>query len=466
MNLTVISLDVLMTDISATNDSYYDNSSYYSYDFDPGACNNMHCIWLRMRKSRLHILRPLTFLLSMIGLVGIVGNIFVILVFSRTIAKRTSTYLVLLLAILDLIACSIVIPGTILKEWYVKFKSDLVCKGWELLRNSAIISSAVILAAIAFDRFLLVYRRNNQAGSKYLTLGMILFTVLLGISLGVVPMLGVGVYMESPQGLINIEVCFPNSLILPVQANKIYWKVITCLFGLLISTIIILYLLIFILVYKHSARAISRNQVGPRTNMSPTFHLPFVGVSRSEKPPSFRGKSAFVDTKTPTANSQKKKGLFRKRNLNKSENKVVRIKVIGNISSSSSGLDEEREPEPGPSGIQRLHPTNPNLLTPGGTTNQNHLNSNLNSTNQKQAFTRNQSAHIKTTKVLCIITTVYTIAFLPMFLETHGVIERNEIIYLYFINNAANPIIYSFMNTRFRKDVQRMFAAMCNRLIH
>ncbi|XP_021349872.1 uncharacterized protein LOC110448130 [Mizuhopecten yessoensis] len=68
--------------------------------------------------------------------------------------------------------------------------------------------------------------------------------------------------------------------------------------------------------------------------------------------------------------------------------------------------------------------------------------------------------HIKTTQVLFIVTLVYVISFLPTFLMSNNVIPNHRVIYyLYFINNASNPIIYSFMNQRFRKEVAKLFCS-------
>ena len=483
-----------------TSSSFYGEQFNYTDTWDWNNDCDIDCLWDRVRLSRLFVLRPLTIILSLIGIIGVIGNILVILVFSRTVKKRTSTYLVLTLAIIDLIACVIVIPGTLLKEWRFKFKCDLICKLWELMRNWAIISSAMILAAIAFDRFLLVYKKTHQDGSKHVTMTMILVTMVTGIALGVPPMLGVGTYMETEEGgLINMDVCMPNDQLISVDSLFLYWQIITSLFGLLILTIIVLYMLIFAMVYRHSTRIHDSTGLSSKQSKQMgrgTTVLPFVGFSKSEKP-----NISQKNTKKQTENHNNflasryktvKNYFIKTKPLTKrKDNQIITIKIIENSTPSTSTLNYDREDichhqnktiptstvkgsvlQPNTSLDEKKNdevshdhvptkPANQRLAIPNT-----HNAPSTSTTNQKQALPmKNRSAHIKTTKVLCIITTVYIIAFLPMFLITHKALEKNIILfYLYFINNAANPVIYSFMNRKFRQDIWRMFSCRSNRV--
>lgn len=59
--------------------------------------------------------------------------------------------------------------------------------------------------------------------------------------------------------------------------------------------------------------------------------------------------------------------------------------------------------------------------------------------------------------MLFVVTVVFVVTFMPALAMTVGLIGTNFIIfYLYFVNNAANPIIYSFMNQNFRKQLWRL----------
>jgi len=70
---------------------------------------------------------------------------------------------------------------------------------------------------------------------------------------------------------------------------------------------------------------------------------------------------------------------------------------------------------------------------------------------------RNCAANLKTAAMLLVVTVVFVITFLPAFLMTLGLLPYNKIIfYMYFANNVANPIIYSFMNHNFRSKLKPM----------
>lgn len=73
-------------------------------------------------------------------------------------------------------------------------------------------------------------------------------------------------------------------------------------------------------------------------------------------------------------------------------------------------------------------------------------------------------ANIRTAAMLFIVTVVFLIAFLPAWLMAHLLVPYNMIVfYMYFIYNVGNPIIYAFMNTSFRDDLQGLLKRVCNR---
>jgi len=70
---------------------------------------------------------------------------------------------------------------------------------------------------------------------------------------------------------------------------------------------------------------------------------------------------------------------------------------------------------------------------------------------------RNRVANLKTAAMLFVVTVVFVVTFLPAFLMTVKLLPYNIIVfYLYFANNVANPIIYSFMNHNFRGQLKLM----------
>ena len=67
-------------------------------------------------------------------------------------------------------------------------------------------------------------------------------------------------------------------------------------------------------------------------------------------------------------------------------------------------------------------------------------------------------ANLKTAAMLFVVTVVFIVTFLPALLMSLQLVSHNLILfYLYFVNNVANPVIYSFMNRNFRDNLRRLF---------
>ena len=59
---------------------------------------------------------------------------------------------------------------------------------------------------------------------------------------------------------------------------------------------------------------------------------------------------------------------------------------------------------------------------------------------------------------MLFVKVVFIVTFLPAFLMMLQMIPYNMIVfYMYFANNVANPVIYSFMNRNFRDDLKKIF---------
>lgn len=98
--------------------------------------------------------------------------------------------------------------------------------------------------------------------------------------------------------------------------------------------------------------------------------------------------------------------------------------------------------------------------------------SNYQSTFTNKRHSRNQIRVTRTTVVLFAVTVAYVISFLPFLIVMvvrniiddfeENLDDASEVVYKfcvksYFINNAINPVIYSFLNENFRKDTKVIF---------
>ncbi|GFO06716.1 orexin receptor type 2-like [Plakobranchus ocellatus] len=194
---------------------YGGNFTFYDYDYDANGEYSIYRFsllpgWPKSQLEQIYkIIREaqwtsniiLTVLLAIIFILGISGNLLVLAVFARSRVRQASAVFIMALAGTDLIICSAVLPGVLLKEWAVPFRYDAACKIWEWLRCTTIPLSALILVAVAVDRYVLIGRATvskpltNRAAKV-----IILLAVLASAGMAMPPSLAVGVYQRSNAG--------------------------------------------------------------------------------------------------------------------------------------------------------------------------------------------------------------------------------------------------------------------------
>jgi len=222
--------------------------------------------------------------LSVLAVVGSAGNALVLYVFSKKKDKLTSTLFIIALATVDFITCLVVIPFTMYME-IVDFhvSSDFFCKLYQFFITCNIPFSALIMVAIAVDRYLCIC----QPFTRLLTLGRA--KVLIGLLAAVAATLGAcvamffGVYeraeavtgdawnsteldginatstlldnyspttvaavdTDNDDGLINIGECLENDLILSHDFQWYYQKLYTFMYPVCLLVVVVLYVLIY-----------------------------------------------------------------------------------------------------------------------------------------------------------------------------------------------------------------------------
>ena len=65
---------------------------------------------------------------------------------------------------------------------------------------------------------------------------------------------------------------------------------------------------------------------------------------------------------------------------------------------------------------------------------------------------------VKTVFMLFVVSLIMAIVYTPALLISFGYIPYNPLFWnLVYINNAANPLVYSFLNSNFRKSLKQKF---------
>ncbi|KAH9503864.1 hypothetical protein Btru_064018 [Bulinus truncatus] len=246
---------------------YCNNSLCDLYlDYDGWLSNQLEETYKTLRAPQQTINIILTAFLGTVFFIGTAGNIIVLIVFAKSKSKQTATVFIMALATTDLIICLVVLPGVLVKEWYVPFRWDALCRGWELVRCATIPLSTLILMTVAVDRYILIccvgHRRAiSTQRARWILVGI----VLCSVGLGIPPMLRVGVYQQGPSPgdpHQYLGLCISNDFLLSKHAADHYWQAMAAKFFLVLVIVVILYCKIFHTVYRQGQWSPGKNQGG------------------------------------------------------------------------------------------------------------------------------------------------------------------------------------------------------------
>jgi hypothetical protein len=78
--------------------------------------------------------------------------------------------------------------------------------------------------------------------------------------------------------------------------------------------------------------------------------------------------------------------------------------------------------------------------------------------NMLQNYTNSLVSNLKTAFMLFVVTLIMAIVYTPALLTSLGYINYNPLHWnIIYLNNAANPLVYSFLNANFRKSLRNRF---------
>ena len=345
------------------------------------------------------------------------------------------------LAIADLTTCTLVIPGTIYIEyWHKWITSDLFCKIYYFLVTSTILYSALVMVAIAVDRYFCLCHPWKQAVTKSRAKVLVFLLACLSTIHGIVMACGNGVYQEYPQfesinctqesikhvlqefedmtsvilyickshwNTSNItfsdnlieNTCRENYLIINEPVQFYYKRGVMLIFGLCLLVVLVLYVTIYRSVTTRRVKRIRNRRLGTQPTL--VVALPKHSISA--------GPEAFHTIKSEEAG-------------------IMAMPCEGQESINLTSFVTEKPPSR-KAGVQ----SRPTALEV-------HVSENL-----KIAF------------MLFIVTIVFALSFLPAILILLDVIPHIPVVfYVYFVNNISNPVIYSFLNVNFRNKLKQL----------
>lgn len=395
-------------------------------------------------------------ILSLFSVAGTVGNAFVIYVFSKQRDKPTSTIFIITLAATDFFTCLIIIPHTIVWEYFAKrVQYDVICKVYYFLITSNVPFSFFIMVAIAFDRYFKICRPWTHAldppVAKRVIGGMFMFAVSLGIITSLAygiyepietlvansnmtdpPVSDEDVFITTPTVSNNSQyttiservtdqygrpmeyyygMCTASEKYINTNVRMVYQKFYASLFLIALILVVILYGLILKSIISRRAKKLNNSLLNGNSH-----------------------KLQVIQTSTASQTY---------------------------ISSSKSATNEEQKVQEETQGNEHLMstPEKVHSVRPHRT-NKEREREKMKSVREKQRI-----ANIKTAGILFIVTAVFIVAFLPSWLMAIRMIPANVVLfYMYFSYNVANPIIYAFFNRAFRVEMKN--AIHCKQSVH
>ncbi len=353
-------------------------------------------------------------MLSLLSLIGTLGNASVVHIFHRKEDTHTYTIFLIAKAITDFLTCLLVIPFTIYMEYfdfYIKY--DFLCKLYQFSITSSIPYSAFLIVAISIHMYLsichpfLKVRTCTVFRAKILCviLGVISATIglLVGLMFGVYQETGSSPFITHGNGTQNLSLetyghdlskekeinftglCQPNFLIISEEFMVGYQKFYTALFALCFAVIIIMYSLIYCShVVKHTK----------------LFQ---------------RQKTKSLDLTVSQSNGGDANSL----------SKDTEVTLVGKMTETS-------------------------LQKSAGECTKCTKSFKTSSTKRNQNLQR-------TARMLFMMAMAFFATYFPAFLMTNQVIEYNMVVfYMYFANNVVNAFIYLCMSETFRQEIKTL----------
>jgi cholecystokinin A receptor len=443
--------------------------------------NNLHNVEEPLSKVELYIIMGI---LSCLSVVGTAGNAIVLYVFSKKKDRLVSTLFILALAFVDFTTCLIVMPYTAVLEYlYFMCRYDIVCKVYQFLITSNIPFSALIMVAIAIDRYLCICHPFLHALNLQRAKIVIIVLAICAIGLGLCVSLMYGVYqtytlqgvhpnetmghdimanltanaseaaaaesvrsyhkitllqhgnysgMESLEKVLMTQSivrytgeCMPNQIILSSDFQWYFQKFYTAIYLVCLIIVIVLYTLIYKSVLERRTRRMKQK----------SRSLPMVVQAVADRDTICDSQE---ETLLTTVNGD---------TGTTSVDKSVSTTTEKNPSSATSGTSGTGvKPAPAPGSAV------------AGKNNNKIAKEKEKARRKSTKKDRNHIANLKTAAMLFVVTVVFIVTYFPAFMMALGLIPNNVIIfYLYFANNVANPVIYSFMNKNFRDDCRKLF---------
>ena len=436
---------------------------------------------------------PVTVLIGIENVIGLVGNILILLVYSKRYEKSNFRYFVLFMALIDLTSCLTCVPGEVFSQlnWY-KNEHAWICKVKSYFNVLGAWGSASILLLLAFDRHRKICRPLGWQIQPSLALKLCSAAVIVSacVSSPITVLWGKQTYLYEKDDIrVNVSVCEKSS---EFTENTIYpFLYITCVYILPVGLMMVVITTLNILTAKKlfCERDQRLTETFTITTMSRTNNFSQASIStisetlttldevdanvsqeiisttnhctQNNSPPD-RPTSRRLSAELTTLNDEGKTTSVTFVTLNditiETEN-TTRAPNEPNESKTSSTKNENVIKQS--RRLSSIKISASTSLRPAS----------LSSSNKCERREELDSRVKKKTIIMLVLTTVFVITMSLYVILISVIAEQNilqeltnseKAVYflffrLYFINCVINPFLYGFMDPRFRTGVKNIF---------
>lgn len=373
---------------------------------------------------------------------GTLLNGLVLLVFSKSRKKETSTTYVLILSFVDMLTCAFTIPLCIVMEILeYETESDILCKSYHLLATTTVPLSAMLIVVIAIDRYVRICTNNHALVSPPTIILAVIVIVLFSLVLGSLCAMGYGVEKIHAQ-FPNIDENFTEAVQFFNACNflKLDMGVIS---GDLEASFVNLSMDMDKMIFDENINYNLNNSLVSMTDMFDVFGISICKPSKTYFSEEFIYIYGKIYSMVYAVSCLIAILIYikiyhfiasrRKRSIRRYRPDVIMKPIQSSISKEPTPDELEQKSNRKVSCASLLRN---NFIT-------------------KREKIRRQN--IRTASMLACVAFVFIASFLPAWLMKYRFIPFNDVIFhMYFIYCVINPFIYAFCNSKFKTTLKQM----------
>ena len=369
---------------------------------------------------------------------GLIGNTSVLIVYFRRRDNLASNTFIKVLASVDLLVCSFVMPYTIIYELHL-VTSDVMCRSCELILHFCIFASNITLVAVATERYIAVCQISTKVDTHCISVGI---WVIIGLStvLGV-PSIGTFSVVHSSE-VQDVKCRFPHDYttgmfchftysIMGKTLVTVYQALSALLFYVTVLIIVVLYSIIYYVLWKKTK--LRRKMLSRTAYKSDTESISKISSCELQRVTRLARRLQFGQSS----------GACRPDTYIPNDDISGRV-ITDNLTERQSDSQNSQE--------------STNNRNNNGTKPRRKIRFTVSAqSGRSEKLKRKRYYHRRTAKMLFLCTVIYFVTWLPFWIDVFGFTNCLLLRYLFFIGNATNPIVYGIVNEQVRRAFKKLF---------